>query len=256
MHKKPCGERKGALKLGSICAGVGGLDLALEALGYQTVWQIENDPYASAVLAKHWPGVPNYGDLTSVDWSSVAAVDAVCAGYPCQPFSLSGKRKGHDDERHLWPYIANGLRVLRPRNVFLENVPGHLTLGLDRVICDLAAMGYMGRYGIVRASEIGAPHQRRRLFLVATYTDGKRSNGGGEGNETTGRPESSNRNRHTHTHTHTVIVLLPTPTANIATNGGSQSPAKRKAGGHSVSIQDVIEHLGESTNRRFVGGKK
>ena len=90
---------------------------------------------------------------------------------PCQPFSTAGKRKGTKDERHLWPYVRDAIRALRPRLVVLENVRGHLTLGFDAVLTDLAALGMSARWGVVRASDAGAPHGRARLFIVAWLAD-------------------------------------------------------------------------------------
>src|SRR6266540_2986999 len=112
------------MRIGSLCSGCGGLDLAVERVfGARSVWHAENDPAASAVLAHHWPGVPNHGDLTTVDWSRVEPVDIITAGWPCQPWSLAGTRRGASDERAIWPHVADTIRVVRPRYAILENVP-------------------------------------------------------------------------------------------------------------------------------------
>src|ERR1044071_3977450 len=101
------------MRIGSLCSGVGGLDLAMEAMGHEIVWQAECDRSAGAVLAHHWPSVPNLGDISTVDWSEVEPVDAICAGYPCQDFSLAGLRKGMEGERgKVWGYVAECIRVL------------------------------------------------------------------------------------------------------------------------------------------------
>ena len=156
------------MKIGSLCTGYGGLDLAVEAhFNAKTIWCSEYDKHASKIIEKRFPGVPNYGDLTKIDWATVPEVDIITAGYPCQPFSNAGKRKGTEDERHLFPYILEGVRYLRPKIAIFENVRGHLTLGFDTVLRDLAAIGYDAKWSIVRASEAGAPHQRARLFIVA-----------------------------------------------------------------------------------------
>ncbi|MDX3594123.1 DNA cytosine methyltransferase [Streptomyces sp. ID03-2B] len=160
------------LRIGSVCSGYRGLDMAIEAVfGGATAWVSDIDPGANAVLAHRWPDVPNLGDLTAVDWSAVEPVDVFCGGYPCQPFSSAGKRKGTADERHIWPWIARALGVLRPRIAVFENVAGHLRLGFDTVLADLAALGFDAEWCTVRASEVGAPHQRNRLFLLATAAD-------------------------------------------------------------------------------------
>jgi DNA (cytosine-5)-methyltransferase 1 len=160
------------LRIGSLCSGYGGLDLAVEAVfDARTAWFCEYDRDPSAILAHHWPDVPNHGDVKETDWSQVEPVDILTAGYPCQPFSHAGKRKGHDDPRHLWPDVARAIGALRPRLVVLENVRGHVSLGLDAVIGDLSALGYDARWGVVRAADAGAPHGRARIFIVAEPAD-------------------------------------------------------------------------------------
>jgi DNA (cytosine-5)-methyltransferase 1 len=119
--------------------------------------------------------------MKSVDWSNVEPVDILTAGYPCQPFSTAGQRKGSADERHLWPYIKDIISHLQPERVILENVRGHLTLGFKEVLKDLTETGYDARWAIIRASDVGAPHQRARLFVIAypnrqTYFESRRAN--------------------------------------------------------------------------------
>lgn len=156
------------MRIGSLFSGMGGLDLAAEHIfGAEVAWHAENDKHASKVLAARWPGVPNLGDVTTIDWSQAPPVDIITAGYPCQPFSVAGTRKGTDDARHLWPHAAAAVRALRPRWVLLENVAGHLRLGFHTVLADLAQMGLDAEWGTVRASETGAPHLRDRLFILA-----------------------------------------------------------------------------------------
>ncbi len=156
-----------SLTVGSLFSGIGGLDLGLERAGMTVRWQSEIDAYACRVLAKHWPDVPNLGDITTIDWSAVERVDLICGGYPCQPFSLAGARAGAEDPRHLWPHFADALRHLRPRYALLENVPGHLSLGFGRVLGDLAELGYDAEWQCVPAAAVGAPHLRWRVFVVA-----------------------------------------------------------------------------------------
>ena len=152
------------MKVGSLFSGYGGLDLAV---GGDLAWYCEVEPAACKVMEAHHPGVPNLGDITKVNWSDVPPVDVITGGYPCQPFSTAGHRKGTNDERHLWPYVREALRHLQPHTALLENVRGHITLGLDSVITDLAGMGWSARWGVVRASDAGAPHQRARVFILA-----------------------------------------------------------------------------------------
>ena len=161
------------LKIGSLCTGYGGLDMAVEAyFGAETVWVSEIDKYASQVIELRL-NKPNLGDLKKIDWANVESIDILTAGYPCQPFSEAGQRKGFNDERHIWPDIKHGISLLRPSYVILENVRGHLSLGFKEVLQDLANLGYDAKWQVVRASQVGAPHQRARLFVVA-YTDNAR----------------------------------------------------------------------------------
>lgn len=156
-------------RIGSLCSGYAGLDMAVESVtGATTAWFCEYDRDPSKILAHHWPDVPNHGDVWHTDWSQVEPVDILTAGYPCQPFSHAGKRKGADDPRHLWPGVARAIGALRPRLVVLENVRGHVSLGLADVLGDLSGLGYDARWGVVRAADAGAPHERARLFIVAT----------------------------------------------------------------------------------------
>ena len=155
-------------RIGSLASGYGGLDMAVEQVtGGSVAWFCEHDKGPSKILAHHWPDVPNYGDVRATDWTQVEPVDVLTAGYPCQPFSHAGNRKGTDDPRHLWPAVADAVRALRPRLCVFENVGGHLSMGLGDVLGGLAAMGYDARWGCVRAADAGAPHGRLRVFVVA-----------------------------------------------------------------------------------------
>jgi DNA (cytosine-5)-methyltransferase 1 len=155
------------MKVGSLCTGYGGLDLAVEAyFNAEMVWCAENDKYASKVLEARF-NKPNLNDIKTINWDEVEPIDILTAGYPCQPFSHAGQRKGTEDERHLWPYIIKAISKLRPKYVILENVRGHLSLGFKEVLGDLAQNGYDAKWRIIRASDVGAPHQRARLFIIA-----------------------------------------------------------------------------------------
>jgi DNA (cytosine-5)-methyltransferase 1 len=159
------------MKIGSLCTGYGGLDMAVEAyFNAKTVWCAEFDKNASHLIEQRF-GIPNHKDIKNIDWSSLESVDILTAGYPCQPFSVAGSRKGNNDSRHIWPDILKGISILRPRVIILENVKGHLNLGFDIVLKDLAEQGYDANWEIVRAAEVGAPHHRRRLFIIAYLRD-------------------------------------------------------------------------------------
>ena len=158
------------LTVGSLFSGIGGLDLGLERAGMEVIWQSEIDPYACRVLKKHWPEVVNHGDIKAINWGNVVRPDVICGGYPCQPFSNAGKRKGEDDPRHLWPWVRTAISELRPRYAILENVRGHLSLGGLSVVGDLASIGYDAEWRIVSAASVGAPHRRDRVIIVAYPT--------------------------------------------------------------------------------------
>jgi len=167
------------------------MDLGLERAGMKVVYHSEIDPYACRVLRKHWPDVPNLGDIKLIKWKELDHVDVIAGGYPCQPFSNAGKRKGKEDPRHLWPYVFDAIRELRPRYALMENVRGHLTLGFGDVLADLASCGYSAEWQIIPASSVGAPHRRDRLFFVA-YPDGERSHRTEIDADETGKPSLSN----------------------------------------------------------------
>ena len=162
------------VKVGSLCTGYGGLEMGLQQafgdIDLQFVSDIDKN--VNTLLQHHHPNISNLGDLTTVDWETVNEIDLLCAGYPCQPFSIAGERKGEEDERAIFGYIAEGISVLRPRWVLLENVSGHLTLGGTCVVGALTRLGYNDcRWGIVQASDAGAPHKRSRLFIWAQTAD-------------------------------------------------------------------------------------
>ena len=157
--------------IGSLCTGYGGLDMAVEAyFNAEMIWCAENDKSASKLIEQRFDK-PNFGDIKQINWNSVEPIDILTAGYPCQPFSHAGYRKGENDERHIWPHILKGISVLRPKLIVLENVRGHLSLGFKEVLNDLSKNGYDAKWCVVRASDVGAPHQRARLFIIAYAID-------------------------------------------------------------------------------------
>lgn len=159
---------------GSLFAGIGGIDLGLERAGWECRWQVEIDPYCMAVLKKHWPNVPKYGDIKELAGEELEHVDLIAGGFPCQPVSLAGQRRGTADERWLWPEFARIVRVLRPQFVLVENVPGLLSQGMGQVLGDLAAFGYDAEWESLPAAAVGAPHLRYRVFLVAYTSESRR----------------------------------------------------------------------------------
>src|SRR5690242_18756815 len=159
-------RRGGMLTVGSLFSGIGGLDLGLERAGMRVLWQCESDPYCRAVLKKHWPHLRCFEDVQGI--TDCPRVDVLAGGFPCQPVSLAGARRGVADERWLWPEFARLIRLLRPRYALMENVPGLLVGGgMAEVLGDLAAVGYDAEWDCVAAAHVGAPHLRFRVFIVA-----------------------------------------------------------------------------------------
>lgn len=175
----------------SLFAGIGGLELGLERAGMTVVGQVELSPFARSVLATHWPEVPRHDDVrTAVPWWQSRprpVVDVVAGGFPCQPFSTAGRRRGTADERWGWPWMADVIAGLRPRVVVVENVAALLrdVEAFGWVLADLAALGFDADWSVLPACAVGAPHTRERLFLVAhTHRlDGRPRVGTGPGAE-------------------------------------------------------------------------
>lgn len=159
------------IRVGSLCSGIGAIDLGLErAGGYTITYQVEINPYCRRILAKHWPDVPKYEDLTQIQPGKLPQVDLITAGFPCQPHSVAGKQKGTSDERWIWPDIWRIVRYVGCA-VLLENVPNLLRVNNGRafgeILSDMAADGYDATWDVLPASHTGAPHHRERLWLVA-----------------------------------------------------------------------------------------
>ena len=153
-------------------SGIGGFALASEwAFGKVEHIFCDNEPFAQAILKKHWPEAKIYGDIKELRGGSIGAVDLVTGGFPCQPFSGTGKRRGTEDERHLWPEMLRTIQETHPKWVIGENVSGLLTwnegLVLDTVFDDLEANGYEAWAFVIPACSVGAPHRRDRVWIVA-----------------------------------------------------------------------------------------
>lgn len=162
------------MRIGSLFSGIGGLELGLEWAGVgHTVWQVERDPFCRKVLAKHWPDAQRFEDVREVGEHNLSPVDVICGGFPCQDVSHLGKRKGMGEGTRsgLWAEFARIIGELRPRFVIVENVIGLRTLGLELVLGDLRGLGYRGEQGVLSACAVGAPHARKRLFIVAHTND-------------------------------------------------------------------------------------
>lgn len=313
-----------AVRVGSLFAGYGGLDLAIGRVfpAAEPVWFCEWDQAPSKVLAHHWPNVPNLHDVSAVDWSSVEPIEVLGGGFPCQDVSHAGRRSGliRDGEGRtrsgLWGEMLKAIDVLRPKLVLAENVKGLLSAKADcdvepcswclgdgsastmralgAVLADLADIGYDAAWYGVRAADVGAAHGRFRVFILGWPANGYpadlveewRVGSGGRG----GRSEASTRGAGGDSGAQFGDVslfptptgwqqggdaenddrnllpltvqrlsgsgrLLPTPDAYAADRGGSQHPDKRAAGGHTIALGDVAEHVLLPTPRATDGTK-
>lgn len=255
----------------SLFTGYGGLDMAIEAVtGGHVVAVSDIDPGPCKLLATRRPDAPNLGDVKAVEWDTVPEFDVLVGGYPCQPFSMAGRRGGKDDPRHLWPDVYKAIVARRPSQVFLENVRGHLSLGFDTVLTDLANADYAVTWSIVAASSVGAAHRRERLYIYATPGNGadmstvtlpsKLPTAGilnADGLTVLDRLDESVRR------TSQVLPMFPTPDTNSG-GGGPLTSAQRRAQGRTVSVFNAVmdilptptarDHRGRSATGRQ-GGK-
>jgi DNA (cytosine-5)-methyltransferase 1 len=147
-------------------SGIGGFALAAKWNGYRTVGFCDNEPYAQAVLKKHWPEVSCHKDIREVRGELYAGVTLLTGGFPCQPFSVAGKQRGKDDNRYLWPEMLRVIQEAKPTWIIGENVAGIVNLALDQVCADLESQGYEVEPIIVPACAVDAPHRRDRVWIV------------------------------------------------------------------------------------------
>jgi DNA (cytosine-5)-methyltransferase 1 len=261
-------------RIGELFAGYGGLGMGVQAaLGGEIAWYSEIDKGALKILTHRFPDVPNIGDITTVDWSQVEPVDILTGGSPCQDLSHAGKRAGMTEgtRSNLWVAMREAIAQLRPSMVVWENVRGAYSAEADsdlvndprlladtrrrdgepvlralgRVLGDLSELGYVGGWHGLRAADVGAPHGRFRVFVVAW--DASRDdlwhgavNGGGRARGAQQQARGADRDPG---------ALLPTPAAYDGDRGGPQDPEKRRAGGHSVTLQDAVHVLPTPTAR-------
>jgi DNA (cytosine-5)-methyltransferase 1 len=265
------------MRIGGLCFGYGGLDMAAQTvIGGELVWYSEIDKGANKIAAHRFPDVPNLGDMTRIDWAHVPPVDVLTGGTPCQDLSKAGKRAGMSEgtRSNLWVAMREAIAVLRPSLVIWENVegaasapadsemepcpgcvgerPGVSLRALGRVVGDLSTLGYVGRVGSLRAADVGAPHERRRRFLVAypaghSHISGlerRRSRVGSAGERVTGQA-SDQPSR--------AVTLLPTPAVNDMGEGktpdvwdewtATMQAKHRNGNGHGKSLAIETQRL-------------
>lgn len=166
------------MKALSLFTGIGGLDIACETAGIEVVAFSEIEPYACEILKRRWPNVPNLGDVRNITKDLLEnvgigqeEVDIVFGGFPCQPLSVAGKRRGKSDDRFLWPEFSRIVREISPVWIVAENVSGLINLALDDVLSDLESENYETGTFVYPASAVGAPHRRERVFVVGIRKD-------------------------------------------------------------------------------------
>jgi len=168
------------IKILDVCSGIGGFSLGLEATGgFDTVAFCEYDEFCRKVLNKHWPEVPIYKDLKEIGNEPTRLIqefDLICGGIPCQPFSLAGKQKGKEDDRHLWPYMYEIIKHKKPTWVIVENVGGFVNVALDDVCLNLETEGYATQSFIIPACGVSAPHRRERIWILGKLMDDSKRN--------------------------------------------------------------------------------
>nr|MDO8117203.1 DNA (cytosine-5-)-methyltransferase [Candidatus Sigynarchaeota archaeon] len=158
------------LDVGSVVSGIGGIEFGLERTRYfRTKWFVESNEFCQNILRKHWPRIPIYGDITTLNFTTLPKVDMLTGGFPCQDISVAGTGKGIKEGTRsgLWFYFAKAIGILRPKYALIENVPMLAKRGLDIVLANLAEAGYDAEWFDLRASDFGAPHRRERIFIVA-----------------------------------------------------------------------------------------
>lgn len=185
------------MRHGSLFSGLGGFDLAAASQGWENCFQVEKDPFCLTVLREHFPAVPKHSDILTFNPEPyVNTIDVVSGGFPCQPFSVAGQRKGTADDRYLWPQMLRVIRAISPRWVVAENVHGLLSLDggmvFEQVLADLETSGYEVQSVVLPAAGVGAPHIRNRVFIIAHATTPGHGSHPGKAIKTT-RPSRQNR---------------------------------------------------------------
>lgn len=210
-------------------SGLGGFALAARmAAGFRTVCFSEVDLYASAILRKHWPDVPNLGDIKRADFRPYAGATVLTGGFPCQPFSLAGKRRGTADDRNLWPAMLKVIARTKPDWIIGENVAGFVTMELDSVLASLEAKGYSTLPIVIPACGADAPHRRDRVWILANAARNRLERSKGKNGESVRRSLSESR-------------------VDAVRGGEASSNAESQRGG------EAGEHRSEQSEERAIG---
>ena len=237
------------LKHLDLFSGIGGFSLGLEATGgFETVAFCDIEEFPRKVLQKHWPGVKQYEDIKELNYEKLKTdgllpIDIITGGYPCQPFSVAGRKKGQKDPRRLWPEYFRLIKELRPTWVIGENVSGHIKLGLDTVLENLESEGYSVRTFSISAASIGANHQRERIWIVANTNSsgnkGKKSRSIGKENEKEKRDRQVNS-----------TTRFPDGTDSIVTKQKSETEVEYVVNSNNIRSLQHTEATEETSRRR------
>lgn len=222
-------------------SGIGGFSLAGKWANFETIAFCEKDKFCRQVLIKHWPEVPIHEDIKCFSYNQNA--DLLTAGFPCQPFSVAGKRKGKDDDRYLWPELCRIIKESKPRWLLLENVPGIIS-HLDPILQDLETEGYTWWSYIIAASSVGAPHKRERLWIIANFNSERCDKRGGYRQE---RHIQDDWQRHIAKIQSEWPQFIPKPWASMQANEWMSANSEFSRNDHGLSDRvDRIKALGNS----------
>ena len=230
-------------------SGIGGFALAAKWNGYRTVGFCDNEPYAQAVLKKHWPDVPCHKDIREVRGELYAGVTLLTGGFPCQPFSVAGKQRGKDDNRYLWPEMLRVIREARPAWIIGENVAGIVNLALDTVCADLEAEGYEVEPVIIPACAVDAPHRRDRVWIIArNVADSISQRRCGWNSEGKYAEDAGQSSRHPWNNSGGMATWIPEPCLGRVANGVPNRVHRLKGLGNAI-VPQVAEEIIRCINK-------
>jgi len=241
------------VNVGSLFAGIGGFDLGLQRAGMRVAWQVELDPYCRAVLARHFPEAERFEDVREVGARALAPIDLLCGGFPCQDLSAAGRGAGIDGARSgLWAEFARIVRELRPRYVVVENVPALLTGKgkrwergpIGRVLGDLAEARYDAEWACLSAREFGAPHLRKRVWIVAYPARDAEAGAEAEARPERQRVGASGERSGAAELADTDTQRQPGRAGALCESAGRREPADRRGGGAGLPDPDREQHQG------------